>query len=151
MDLEAREWLYFKLYGERIVTPVAIMTSEVKSNHYHIRSLCESMEWFYRGDDNFHLFQQPLVPVCCLHNEGEWLLDSPLRPSVKPGGHGALWKLMYDKGVLEWLQQNQGRSGSIVRQISNPIAGKPSDQNVDNCRFEGALLNLEAVMRFCRD
>lgn len=125
-DLEAREWLYFKLFGEQIQTPLAIMTSEVKRNHEHILQLCQSKNWFNRGRNNFVLFQQPLVPVCCLHNEGEWVLDAPLEPSVKPGGHGVLWKLMHDNGVLPWLQHTKGRTASIVRQISNPIAGTDS-------------------------
>jgi hypothetical protein len=23
---------------------------------------------------------------------------------MKPGGHGAIWKLMHDEGVFDWLQ-----------------------------------------------
>ena len=30
---------------------------------------------------------------------GEWLLDAQLKPMLKPGGHGAVWKLMRDEGV----------------------------------------------------
>jgi hypothetical protein len=122
-DLEAREWLYYKLFREQVTTPVAIMTSEAKRNHEHITALCNSKKWFHRGSDSFYLFQQPLVPVLCLHNEGEWHMDAPLEPSVKPGGHGALWKLMHDGGVFLWLRHTMSRSASIVRQISNPIAG----------------------------
>lgn len=41
---------------------------------------------------------------------------------MKPGGHGAIWKLMSDEGVFDWFQQ-QGRASALVRQISNPMAG----------------------------
>lgn len=64
-------------------------------------------------------------PQCCcvLQEDGKWLLDSPLTPMAKPGGHGAIWKLMLDHGVFDWLA-GIGRKGAIVRQISNPIAGE---------------------------
>lgn len=55
--------------------------------------------------------------------DGKWLLDEPLMPLGKPGGHGAIWKLMHDSGAFEWLA-GQRRRGAIVRQISNPMAGK---------------------------
>ena len=42
--------------------------------------------------------------------------------SLKPGGHGAIWKLMHDDGVFDWLD-SRGREGGIVRQITNPMAG----------------------------
>ncbi len=52
-----------------------------------------------------------------------WLLSRPLSPMLKPGGHGAIWKLMWDEGVFDWLQREHGRRAALVRQISNPIAG----------------------------
>lgn len=66
-------------------------------------------------------FRQPLVPVLEISG-GKWLLSSPMRPMAKPGGHGAIWKLMYDEGVFDWLKQH-GREAAIIRQISNPMSG----------------------------
>lgn len=43
---------------------------------------------------------------------------------MKPGGHGAIWKLMWDEGVFSWLGREQGRRAALVRQISNPMAGE---------------------------
>jgi hypothetical protein len=54
--------------------------------------------------------------------DGQWLVAGPCELMMKPGGHGAIWKLMSDYGVFEWLAAQQ-RSAGIVRQISNPIAG----------------------------
>lgn len=31
---------------------------------------------------------------------GQWLVTEPLKVMMKPGGHGAIWKLMHDEG--EW-------------------------------------------------
>lgn len=36
--------------------------------------------------------------------DGKWLLGGPMKPMAKPGGHGAIWKLMRDEGVFEWLK-----------------------------------------------
>ncbi|PNH08896.1 hypothetical protein TSOC_004536 [Tetrabaena socialis] len=52
-----------------------------------------------------------------------WLLSRPLGPMMKPGGHGAIWKLMWDEGVFDWLTRTHGRRAALVRQISNPMAG----------------------------
>lgn len=60
-DLQAREFLYFKLYGKQCITPVAIMTSSAKNNHERITSLCERLGWFGRGQSHFKLFEQLLV------------------------------------------------------------------------------------------
>ena len=48
--------------------------------------------------------------------EGRWLLPGRLAPAMKPGGHGAIWKLMLDQGVFQWLLR-QGREAAVVRQI----------------------------------
>jgi hypothetical protein len=42
--------------------------------------------------------------------------------ALKPGGHGAIWKLMHDQGVFTWLGAKK-RVGATVRQITNPMAG----------------------------
>ncbi|CAN6332751.1 unnamed protein product [Urochloa humidicola] len=119
-DLQAREFLHFKIFGDQCITPVAIMTSSVKNNHEHIITICEKLDWFGRGRDNFRLFEQPLVPVVNAE-DGKWLISKSLFPVGKPGGHGAIWKLACDKGIFQWLQQC-GRKGATVRQVSNVVA-----------------------------
>ncbi|XP_073296940.1 UTP--glucose-1-phosphate uridylyltransferase 3, chloroplastic [Primulina huaijiensis] len=119
-DLQAREFLYFKLYGKQCITPVAIMTSAAKNNHLHITGLCEKLRWFGRGRLNFHIFDQPLVPAVTAE-DGQWIVERPLVPVCKPGGHGVIWKLAHDKGVFKWFN-NHGRKGATVRQISNVVA-----------------------------
>lgn len=119
-DLQAREFLHFKIFGGQCITPVAIMTSSVKDNHEHIIAICERLDWFGRGRDNFRLFEQPLVPVVNAE-DGKWLINKSLFPVGKPGGHGAIWKLAYDRGIFQWLQRC-GRKGATVRQVSNVVA-----------------------------
>ena len=48
--------------------------------------------------------------------DGQWLLPEGLAPLLKPGGHGAIWKLMLDQGIFDWLSHHD-REGAIVRQI----------------------------------
>ncbi|XP_050209202.1 UTP--glucose-1-phosphate uridylyltransferase 3, chloroplastic [Mercurialis annua] len=119
-DLQAREFLYFKLYGKQCITPVAIMTSSAKNNHNHITSLCERLSWFGRSRSSFQLFEQPLVPAVDAE-DGQWLITKPFAPVSKPGGHGVIWKLAYDKGIFEWFYHH-GRKGATVRQVSNVVA-----------------------------
>ncbi|XP_022764976.1 UTP--glucose-1-phosphate uridylyltransferase 3, chloroplastic-like isoform X2 [Durio zibethinus] len=119
-DLQAREFLYFKLYGKQCITPVAIMTSSAKNNHEHITSLCERLGWFGRGRSSFQLFEQPLVPAVSAE-DGQWLVRKPFVPVCKPGGHGVIWKLAYDKGIFQWFYDH-GRKGATVRQVSNVVA-----------------------------
>ncbi|XP_020114095.1 UTP--glucose-1-phosphate uridylyltransferase 3, chloroplastic [Ananas comosus] len=119
-DLQAREFLYFKIYGRQTITPVAIMTSSVKNNHEHVTALCERLNWFGRGRQNFEFFEQPLVPVVAA-KDGKWLISRSLFPVCKPGGHGAVWKLAYDKGIFQWFYR-YGRKGATVRQVSNVVA-----------------------------
>ena len=45
------------------------------------------------------LFRQPLVPVIGTE-DGRWVLPKPMAPMLKPGGHGAIWKLMLDEASL---------------------------------------------------
>ena len=61
------------------------------------------------------LFRQPLVPMIAAE-DGHWLMAGPLQPMLKPGGHGAIWKLMHDQGVFDWLAQHTCEA-AIVRQI----------------------------------
>ena len=46
---------------------------------------------------------------------GEWLLSDQLQPMTKPGGHGAIWKLMKDEGVFAWLKQQVGGGAGLPR------------------------------------
>ncbi|XP_034906978.1 UTP--glucose-1-phosphate uridylyltransferase 3, chloroplastic isoform X2 [Populus alba] len=105
-DLQAREFLYFKIYGKQCITPVAIMTSSAKNNHEHITSLCERLSWFGRAVSA---------------EDGQWLVTKPFAPVCKPGGHGVIWKLAYDKGIFEWFYDHD-RKGATVRQVSNVVA-----------------------------
>ncbi|XP_021903908.1 UTP--glucose-1-phosphate uridylyltransferase 3, chloroplastic isoform X2 [Carica papaya] len=119
-DLQAREFLYFKMYGKQCITPVAIMTSSAKNNHECITSLCEKIKWFGRGRSSFQLFEQPLVPAVSA-KDGQWLVSEPFAAVCKPGGHGVIWKLAYDKGIFQWFYDH-GRKGATVRQVGNVVA-----------------------------
>ncbi len=119
-DLQAREYLYFKLYVKQIVTPLAVMTSVEKNNHIHIFNICKKTCWFGRPSDSFYFFTQPQAPVITI--EGNWSLSAPLTLTLKPGGHGVIWKLAEEAGVFASLEA-KGRHQCIVRQINNPLAG----------------------------
>jgi len=119
-DLQAREFLYYKLFDKQIITPIAMMTSQEKDNHAYIQEMCQNEGWFGRPVESFFLFIQPLVPV--ISSEGKWVVSGPLQLFLKPGGHGAIWKLAKDKGVFSWLQAHH-RTKALVRQVNNPAAG----------------------------
>lgn len=119
-DVQAQEYLFFKLYNRQILTPIAMMTSEEKNNHDQVIQICMSQHWFNRPSDSFQFFIQPLVPV--MTKEGNWSLTEPLRLNLKPGGHGVLWKIAEESGVFRWLS-SQKREKILVRQINNPLAG----------------------------
>lgn len=61
------------------------------------------------------MYGQPLVPAISA-KDGEWLVSEPFTPVCKPGGHGVIWKLAYDKGVFQWFYKH-GRRGATVRQV----------------------------------
>jgi hypothetical protein len=119
-DVQAREWLYYRLYGKQITTPIAVMSSWEKNNCLHVTKVFESHHWFGRPAELFHFFVQPLVPA--FDEQGNWHQAGPLNPILKPGGHGAIWKLARDEGVFSWLK-GLGCTKALVRQINNPIAG----------------------------
>lgn len=58
---------------------------------------------------------QPLVPAVGAE-DGQWLVSKPFGPVCKPGGHGVIWKLAYDKGIFGWFY-GHGRKGATVRQV----------------------------------
>ncbi len=118
-DLQAREYLHFKLFGIQICTPVSMMTSKEKDNHRQILSICEENQWFGRPKNSFRFFCQSAVPT--MNKNGDWCLQSPMQLLLKPGGHGVIWKLARDEGVFDWLC-SLGRKKALVRQINNPIA-----------------------------
>jgi len=119
-DLQGREYLHYRVFGMQVRTPIAMMTSREKNNDQFIHTICESHQWFGRPRYLFFLFMQPLVPVVTV--DGRWAYTSPLRPVLKPGGHGALWKLAEDHGVFDWLRFHN-RQFALIRQINNPAAG----------------------------
>lgn len=125
-DLQGREYLYYKLFGKQIKTPLAIMTSHEKNNHAHILNICHSNHWFGRSKDNFLFFIQSLVPM--IAEDGTWAMHDHLQPILKPGGHGVIWKVAFDQGVFQWLERFNCRK-ALIRQINNPVAG------VDNGLF----------------
>jgi hypothetical protein len=118
-DLNAREYLYYKLTGKRITIPVALMTSTEKGNHDRIIKLCEACGWFGRPQESIRFFQQPLVPV--VTGGGHFSMQKPGEMNLKPGGHGALWKLARDHHIFDWFL-SQGYDKALIRQINNPVS-----------------------------
>ncbi len=118
-DLQSREYLHYKLKGVQLTTPVAIMTSQEKNNHQHVLDICEESGWFGRAPESFKFFCQPMVPA--VNREGQWCLQGPLQLLMKPGGHGAIWRLAREEGVFDWLFA-WGRKKAVVRQVNNPVA-----------------------------
>lgn len=119
-DIEGKEYLYEKLFGEKIITPIALMTSHEKNNDAHIRHMLWKNNFFDRPKESFFLFSQPSVPV--VTKKGKWCLKDPHTFLLKPGGHGVIWKLALQKNVFDWFAK-QHRSKALIRQINNPIAG----------------------------
>lgn len=122
-DVQAREFLYEQVYGKKITVPIGIMTSQEKDNHRWILQMCESNGWFGRPKESFRIFCQPLVPA--VDDKGNWIWIGKGKLLLKPGGHGALWKVAKDAGVLSWLR-SQGIEQILVRQVNNPLAGVDS-------------------------
>ena len=118
-DLQAREYLHYKLFGNQVTTPIGMMTSRTNRNHEHIRSICIQNRWFGRPKSSFKFFKQPSVPT--FTKKGEWCLQKPLKLLLKPGGHGMLWKLLKQEKVFEWFE-SLDISKVLVRQINNPMA-----------------------------
>lgn len=118
-DLQAREYLAYKLFGKQIITPIGMMTSNINRNHEHIRSICIQNRWFGRPKSAFKFFKQPSVPT--FTKNGEWCLQKPLKLLLKPGGHGMLWKLLKQGKVFNWFKE-LGIKKTLVRQINNPMA-----------------------------
>jgi UDP-N-acetylglucosamine pyrophosphorylase len=73
------------------------------------------VEWAGYEDAGCRVICQPLVPVVSVE-DGRWVLPQSLAPMMKPGGHGAIWKLMLDRGAFSWLA-SRDRQAALVRQI----------------------------------
>lgn len=119
-DLQAREYMHFKIFHKQVTTPIALMTSHEKNNDRLVRDIFQEHRFFGRTKESVTFFSQPLVPT--FTREGNWCLQRPMKLLLKPGGHGVIWKLAAEKKVLEWFAVH-GRSKAIIRQINNPIAG----------------------------
>lgn len=119
-DLQAREFLHFKLYNKLVFTPIALMTSHEKNNDHLVQEIVKEKGYFGRPKDSFKFFSQPLVPT--FTQEGKWCLSEPGKLLLKPGGHGVIWKLALEKNVLQWFSSHH-RTKALIRQINNPIAG----------------------------
>lgn len=119
-DVQAREFLYYRLFQKQVTVPIAMMTSFEKQNTSRMRLICEKRNWFGRPKESFFLFPQLSVPV--VTKEGEWSMVAPLEPELQPGGHGALWRTAEERGVLVWFQC-QEKNHLLIRQINNPIGG----------------------------
>ena len=52
-DVQAREYLYYKLHGVQQMTPIAIMTSDAKDNHRRVTEFINRCDWFGRGKESF--------------------------------------------------------------------------------------------------
>ena len=67
--MQAREYLYYKVFGTQETTPVAIMTSAAKGNHQRVQTLLAENNWFGRGKESFrhamdHLPEQTISRSC---------------------------------------------------------------------------------------
>ncbi len=119
-DVQAKELLYEKIKGSKIITPIALMCSNENDNFFHIRSFIRKNNYFNRPKDSFFFLIQPSVPV--VKENGDWIVNEDGSLLLKPSGHGALWKLARDKKLFEWFFSKQ-RKKVLIRQINNPIAG----------------------------
>ncbi len=120
-DLEAREYLYYKLFSRKITTPILLMTSKEKMNDKEIEAICESHFWFGRPKESFFLLVQPLAPVIDI--EGDWVVSKPFELFLKPGGHGVIWKLAKDQHGFDFFRKKK-REYVLIRQINNPLSGQ---------------------------
>lgn len=122
-DLQAREYLHYKLCGNQLRTPIAMMVSKEKNNDRHILAICEKNHWFGRDKNSIRFFMQPLAPV--IDEEGDWVIQENGLPFLKPGGHGVIWKLAIEEGIFDWFYSLK-REYALIRQINNPVAGVDS-------------------------
>lgn len=118
-DLFAREWIWFRLSGKQVRVPLVFMTSHEKQNAQRIQNYIDEKNSWARGFETIRILHQPLVPV--IDPTGKWVFLEEGRPFLKPGGHGVLWKLLEEDGILHWLQTLRCLY-AVVRQVNNPLA-----------------------------
>lgn len=141
-DVQAKEYLYYKLKGAQLTIPLVMMTSKEKNNHERILSFCQDKDFFHRGEKNFFFFCQPSVPT--INSEGKWTLQGRLQLLLRPGGHGVIWKLARDAGCFDWLK-DRGVDKLLVRQINNPVAA----EDYGLLAFCGMGLDRNMSLGFC--
>lgn len=93
-----------------------------------------------------------MVPVLSV-SDGQWLLADQLEVMMKPGGHGAIWKLMLDEGVFGWLSQLGCQVRGAVGSRGLPTTFWRS--SVHSCKpgIGGLLASplSRSVWAFCKD
>lgn len=84
--LQAREFLYWKLNGRQVVSPVAIMTSDAKGNHQRVQQILAGFNWFGRGQNSFRCMSCLSVLTLHFESQSRLLLQQRKRPCclVKP-------------------------------------------------------------------
>lgn len=117
-DVEALEYLYFRVFGRTVSVPVVLMASHERQNAEQIQQLCVEHQWFGKAPKDLCTIVQSLVPTIGL--DGQWICSGPAQLVAKPGGHGVIWKLAQDAGAFDWLS-SRGISTILVRQINNPF------------------------------
>lgn len=118
-DLQAREYLHFKLFGKQISVPIVLMTSDEKGGTTQVQKSFIEKKWFGRRQEDFFFFSQPLVPT--MDKEGHWSVIGKGQLLFKPGGHGVIWKLAKESGAFDWLKK-RGKERALMRQINNMVA-----------------------------
>lgn len=119
-DVRGLEFFGEKLLGRKISIPLMFMTSAEKNNHEHVVSCLIQNRFFGKKEKDFLIASQPLVPL--IDEEGHFVLKDSQHLLLKPGGHGAIWKVAMQHKVFDWFEK-RGVSHLFLRQINNPIAG----------------------------
>ncbi len=118
-DLEAKEYLCFKITGTLPTVPILLMTSSEKHNDEEILRILQDHKYFNRPEESFFRIIQPLAPM--ISEKGLFVVSGRCKLYYKPGGHGVVWKLADDSGAFSWLK-SKGCSYLSIRQINNPLA-----------------------------
>jgi hypothetical protein len=119
-DVQALEYLYYKTFQKQVLIPIVLMTSLEKNNYEHLIDICEKHHWFDRPKNSFFFMKQISIPV--IGKSKNWACRAPWSLSLKPGGHGVIWKLLEESGALKWLSL-QKKTKALIRQVNNPVAG----------------------------
>ncbi|MBS0629664.1 MAG: UTP--glucose-1-phosphate uridylyltransferase [Verrucomicrobia bacterium] len=118
-DLQAREFLYYKIFQKQVRVPIVLMTSEEKGGTTQVNKSFKEKNWYGKRREDIFLFSQPLVPT--MDKEGRWSMIGKGKLLLKPGGHGVVWKLAKESGAFDWLEK-RGKTKALVRQINNLVA-----------------------------